>query len=135
MCKTIFFVFLFSVFCFSQTDIPLPPSHPKALKQGQCNIGDFDGDGSDDIYLAFTEWNGTSTTLTILGIYSFKKNQYILLETFSPSISIGQKPDVIGDFNGDKAIEFIVNNTMYSYSGTLTKKNFNISNQSVSNFK
>jgi hypothetical protein len=90
------------------------------------NIGDFDGDKSDDIYiiwsavipLTYTKNGGWSThyDFYFFGIYSLKKGSYILQD-------VGNSAKVeTGDFNGDSLVEFIVGKKIYQSSIVLSKK-------------
>ena len=119
MYKTILILMGLAVYSFSQTAIPLPPAHPNAkLNGGAINIGDFDGDLSDDLYCSFYEQSGAVITWSF-GIYSMTKNQYLLLQSTNNSVS---QPSAIGHFDGDKPIDIVVENIIYKYNSTLTKK-------------
>ena len=121
MYKTTLFLIALCAYSFSQTPIPTPSGHPNLkLNTSLVNIGDFDGDGSDDLYGTFYEDSG-STQKYYFGVISMKKNQFILFESFS-SYAGTLKPDAIGDFDGDKMVEFASGSIIYKYNATLTKK-------------
>jgi hypothetical protein len=91
------------------------------------NIGDFDGDKSDDIYIIWSiaipysvvnNIGGASWhfDFNFFGIYSLKKGSYILQD-------VGNAAKVeTGDFNGDSLVEFIVGKKIYQSSTVLAKK-------------
>ena len=122
MRKILFISLVFSLFslAFAQTAIPLPTGFPNATNLGCTPIGDFDGDGSVDLYVGCTDYTGSS--VVIMGVYSVKKGQYLFVES-KPNIAGNQYTNMIfGDFNGDGKNEIIVSNILYSYSGTMSKK-------------
>jgi hypothetical protein len=91
------------------------------------DIGDFDGDKSDDIFIVWqvnvnviyyhqSTQNGTDLTVSMFGVYSHKKSTYLLQEA-------GNATRVeTGDFNGDSLMEFIIGNKIYQSTSVLTKK-------------
>lgn len=119
MRKIFFNSLVFSLFslAFAQTAIPLPPGFPNATNFGCSPIGDFDGDGSVDLFVGCTVYNSPNTN--IMGVYSVKKAQYLLIES---NTTYQYLNPIFGDFNGDGKNEIIVNNILYSYSATMSKK-------------
>jgi len=121
MNKFILILLVITAYSFSQTAIPSPTGHPNAkLNSTVVNIGDFDGDGSDDLFFVLSEPSGASNVV-YYAVYSMKKNQYSMLEQVTSTFFV-VKPDAIGDFDGDKMVEFVIGNIIYKYSSTLTKK-------------
>ncbi len=110
-------VLVFAVVCFAQTSLPIPVDCPGCLVSGAPpqNVGDFDGDGSDDIAYETLYFDGT-TTIEKMCVYSVKK-ETILLE-----VSNGGAVQAVGDFNGDGKKELVINYKVYSYTPVLTKK-------------
>ena len=106
---------------FAQSKIPTPPGFPNAECGGSCVIGDFDGDGSIDIYMTVEDYTGGHNY--VMGIYSVKKAQYLFVES-RPTESMSSYPTtpLFGDFNGDGRVELIIGNTLYSYGTTVSKK-------------
>jgi hypothetical protein len=101
----------------AQTAIPLPTGFPNATNLSCMPIGDFDGDGSVDLSVSCT-FSGTSNTY-IMGVYSVKKAQYLLV--LSNTLYTYSTP-IFADFNGDGKNEIIVNNVLYSFSPSGSKK-------------
>lgn len=90
------------------------------------NIGDFDGDGSEDLFLCWqmickhSYLNGAfvsaQTDFAMFGVYSLKKDSYLIQEA-------GKATRVeTGDFDGDSSIEFIVGKKIYQPSSMSKKK-------------
>jgi hypothetical protein len=106
---------VFSGICLAQTDLPIPADCPGYGISGTLfiNVGDFDGDSTDDI--GYGLFNSTSSQ-NALCIYSLKK-QAILLE-----VKGNGSIQAIGDFNGDGKKEVVINSKIYSFTGTLAKK-------------
>ena len=105
---------------FAQTAIPLPTGFPTASTLSCSQIGDFDGDGSVDLYVTCTVYGGTS--VIVMGVYSVKKADYLFVES-KPNVAGSQYSNMIfGDFNGDSKNEIIVSNILYAYSTTTSKK-------------
>lgn len=108
---------------FSISDSPLV-----SYKQ---NIGDFDGDGSDDIFICWSRGanyykkDGTRNQNVVYsyryhyGIFSVTKSKYLLNGINSSPFSGNV---VTGDFNNDQKIDFIVGNKVYLGANTLSKK-------------
>jgi hypothetical protein len=115
MRSSFLFIIAISTFCFSQVTIPTPPGHSSAnLLPDMINIGDFDNDRCDDIFVVFGE-DGSSSG-SIFGIYSYRKCQYLLVqETWGPV-------QAKGDFDGDEAVEIIVNGIIYDFNQTTMSK-------------
>ncbi|HEX3019711.1 MAG TPA: hypothetical protein VHP36_05395 [Chitinispirillaceae bacterium] len=92
------------------------------------NIGDFDGDGSEELFLSWeinysrsyrdpgSGSGNISLLFNMISVYSFKKNTYLIQET-------GNTSNVItGDFDGDSAFEFIIGKKIYKSSSAMSKK-------------
>lgn len=118
MYRSFLFLLVICACSFSQTVIPPPSSHPTAQMWSKAvNIGDFDGDGSDDLFGAWYE--PTNSQVYYVGIYSMKKGQFLLFES---TAKIWTNPDAVGDFDGDKIVEIVLGNAIYKFSGTVAKK-------------
>ena len=77
-------------------------------------MGDFDGDGCNDVSLW---WNDTNRTH--FSVYSFKKNASLLLVFDShPEVAF----EYFGDLNGDSTIEIVIKDKVYSFTNTGVKK-------------
>jgi hypothetical protein len=118
MSKSLLFIAFLYVCSFSQTSIPNPTGHPNCAFGSIVNIGDFDGDSSDDLFCQFNDVPATMSNY-YFGIYSMKKNQFLLIEPGTYDLT---KPVAIGDFDGDKLIELVIGSKIYKYNSTLTKK-------------
>jgi hypothetical protein len=120
MRKILFISLVFSLFslAFAQTAIPLPTGFPNATNFGCTPIGDFDGDGSVDLFVSCCVYSAPNNT-NIMGVYSVKKAQYLLIES---NTTYQYSNLIFGDFNGDGKNEIVVNNILYSYSATMSKK-------------
>jgi hypothetical protein len=106
---------------YGQTTIPYPPeaSQNAELRGGKI-IGDFDGDGSNDIYFAwYTTVNGV--TQGHFGVYSLKKQLYLLKVLSGVDLSLGFDS---GDLNNDSKVELLIGNKIYEYTGATAKKKF-----------
>jgi len=119
MKKVILLILAAFALSFSQTAIPKPTGCAATayLNGTPINIGDFDGDGSDDLFLIFYDSNNSTY---FFGVYSFKKNLYLLVQTTTTTLD----PSffVFGDFDGDKINEIVVNGIIYKYSSSSAKK-------------
>lgn len=107
-------------FTFSQTNIPVPIEFLDFDINSVTNIGDFDGDGSEDMVVKFAGYN-----IYAISIYSFKKNQHLL--KVGPSQNTTFPLSTFGDFNGDKLNEVVIDGIIYEYSNTLAKKKIDYS--------
>ena len=80
MKKTIFWIFMAAMAVAAQTSFPRPAGISSGMYdstvQACVNIGDFDGDGSDDLALI---WNGPMQSF--FTIYSIKKATYLVIDT------------------------------------------------------
>lgn len=93
------------------------------------NVGDFDGDGSDDIFVQWyilARYYDKSGMLieandgrNHFGIYSYTKNRYLF--TGVRKSSVGSNV-VTGDFNNDDKIDFVVGSQIYLGVNSLSKK-------------
>lgn len=100
---------------------------PPTLNYSQ-NVGDFDGDGSDDIfvqwYIYVNYFKKSGTTLGTderfhFGIYSYTKNRYLFTGVRKESIGSNV---ITGDFNNDDKIDFVVGSQIYLGVNSLSKK-------------
>jgi hypothetical protein len=82
MKKAFLLVFVAAIAIGAQTNFPVPPGIPlytaNATILGAINIGDFDGDGVDDIALGWDSHQGYGDFWTI---YSIKKGTYLMIDT------------------------------------------------------
>jgi hypothetical protein len=99
MKKAFLLVFIMAMAIAAQTNIPfpsvvaIPSGFTFNLSQIQ-NIGDFDGDGAEDIAVF---WNGSNMSSnnpnpnywSFWGIYSIKKGTYLMIDTSSHSCGSG----------------------------------------------
>ena len=111
-------MFIVSIPCFAQSTIPKPPDYSNYTYGDPCNIGDFDGDGSDEVYIKFVN----NASGTVFGIYSCKKSEYLLVIKRGTTGNDFPAVPVIGDFNGDGKNDIIVNDKVYTTGFTLLKK-------------
>ena len=100
---------------------------------GTQNIGDFDGDGSDDIYIC---WNMIYSYHYTEGgvekvndnwirskyqycVYSLKKNSNIITSELKYNW-----PSTVqtGDFNGDQCVDYVMGDKIYTTSTPIKKK-------------
>jgi hypothetical protein len=101
--------------CVGQTSLPIPSDCNGCQIYGAPqNVGDFDGDNSDD--LAYVAQSFSAPYSFYLCVYSAKKNVFLLLVDSASAVQ------AVGDFNGDGKKELVINNKIYSYTPTLTKK-------------
>jgi hypothetical protein len=118
-------VLMFIGYCFAQDAIPIPSSHPTAVVITTVNIGDFDGDGADDLYVKYSEYGSSSSSYSLLAVYSMNKNQLSLLGVTLLDMTHGpfpDQPDAIGDFNGDGSKDIVVQGMIYTKSSTTVSK-------------
>jgi hypothetical protein len=109
-------------FSFSQTSFPpltqLPLANVSRVVQ-TIVIGDYDGDGTNDILVEFNAGDSNSINTYAIAIYSYTKETYLLQlnigYTSTPLISYG-------DVNNDKKVEVIIGNKIYAYNSSLVKK-------------
>jgi hypothetical protein len=106
----------FAVSIFAQTNIPTPPGTTGETVYKVIAIGDYDGDGCDDILVW---WNHQSPSDIEYSVYSFKKSQHLLTIKFG---DVGNGYQLAADLNGDKKVEIVVGSKIYSYNSTLSKK-------------
>jgi hypothetical protein len=151
-------------FAFSQTEIPPPTDIANFTKKTfpddtmyinksieatgtpylyhTQNIGDFDGDQSEEVYLTWYKGDATRTsTLKTTGVqsvnywdyiyqhgvYSVKKKTYILTSPFNVlfnNVNSSPWPGTVltGDFTGDGCIDFLIGTKVYSTSTPIVKK-------------
>jgi len=114
MYKILFTVFLVAVSIFAQTDIPNPPGTSGGTVYQVFTIGDYDGDGCDDILI---HWDGNNSDHIEYSVYSFKKSQHLLTIKYD-----GSNYRLAADLNGDKKVEIVVGSKIYSYDSSLSKK-------------
>jgi hypothetical protein len=94
--------------------IPAPPGISSTtgylISTQLINIGDFDGDGSDDILVFWGENPGTNL---IFGVYSAKKGAYLLTGPFTNLYSNTIIP--FGNFLGNGKSCFVLEGKLYSF--------------------
>ena len=129
-------VLMFVGGALGQTAIPGPASIPNSVASNSWTACDFDNDGSMDI-LVDGYFPKASSAVYFWGIYSNKKQQYLLVVDSSMVTSIPvsnplpvyQYPVLFnyGDFDGDGKSEVLWNNKIYKYGDLpavpLLKKN------------
>ncbi|MFC1476687.1 hypothetical protein ACFL5S_01845 [Fibrobacterota bacterium] len=107
------------------------------------NIGDFDGDGSEEFYVTwyrrlFSKGTIDSSGLQVnrynsylvSGVYSVKKNSYLVKSPFDPPWFAWEGGEykpwptsvLTGDFTGDGFIDFVIGDKVYSTSTPIVKK-------------
>jgi hypothetical protein len=125
MYKSKLLILALCFFSFSQTTTNIPQTCPLPSPSLDItlNIGDCDGDGSDDV---LTVYKGTTVNDKCdywLGVYSMKKVKYLFTVTL-PNIDVKNvypKP-IIGDFDGDDVNEVLFNFVIYKSTNVLEKK-------------
>jgi len=98
------------------------------------NIGDFDGDGADDVFIEWrigvkyydsdgkllgmqSQWCDFSRYH--LGVYSLKKKKYLFRD--HRKTQTGESV-ITGDFDGDGKMDFVIDNKIYLGVNSLYKK-------------
>ncbi len=101
------------------------------------NVGDFDGDGADEIYITwvrnlnqkYKKVNGTDINsyedFYQSCLYSVKKGTYLINGPFATSLyGFNDWPETVitGDFTGDGNVDFQIGDKVYSTSTPIVKK-------------
>lgn len=115
------FIVAIAASSFSQTAFPALTKIPGVNDsdvQKTIVIGDYDGDGSDDIVI---EWQSQGSQPAYenygIAIYSYSKNTYLLQMPWT-----GAKSVSFADLNNDKRVEVIIGNKIYAYTSNIVKK-------------
>jgi len=105
---------------FAQTIIPIPSGLSNSATGSYSEgIGDFDGDGSNDVSV----WWDDTGSYKSFSVYSFKKDtQLLFVKDECPTLMNGQTMDYAVDLNNDAKVEIIIKNKIYSYTTVDTKK-------------
>lgn len=98
--------------------IPAPPgvTYIGSSAGGITNIGDFDGDGSDDVFCQWSRVNGYNYYNPALCIYSIKKKAYLMIDT--TLYSNGIVVPVTGKLNSGSSIFVFCLKRYYIWNGT-----------------
>jgi hypothetical protein len=117
------------------TSAPCNGSMPE--RPNSQNIGDFDGDGADDIFVQWSiearyynktgqqtyrysaHYENCHYNRYHMGVYSFRKKKY-LFSTYERSGTSGKVH--VGDYDGDGRIDFVMNGKIYLGANSLHKK-------------
>ena len=121
--KFMIIVMLLPLAVFSQTTIPIPPGIGNGNEiVGSQAIGDFDGDGSDDVAVfIYDTANGNPN----FSIFSFKKNTHLLVIERNNGIHTANGDPIdkyAHDFDGDGTVELLIDDKIYSFTNVGIKK-------------